>query len=46
VCRPDLKVFATLFSIGCVALPLYLLPGLKGAMVVFQWSKRMRRFAG
>ena len=42
--RPDPMVLATVFSIGCVALSLYLLPRLKGAMVAFQWAKRMNGF--
>ncbi len=42
--RPDPMVLATAFSIGCVALSLYLLPRLKGAMVAFQWAKRMNGF--
>jgi uncharacterized protein (DUF983 family) len=42
--RPDPMVLATGFSIGCVALSLYLLPRLKGAMVAFQWAKRMHGF--
>ena len=43
--RPDPMVLGTLFSIGCVTLSLYLLPRLKGAMVAFQWAKRMHGFA-
>lgn len=43
--RPDPMLLGTLFSIGCVALSLYLLPRLKGAMVAFQWAKRMHGFA-
>lgn len=42
--RPDPMVLATGFSIGCVALSLYLLPRLKGTMVAFQWAKRMHGF--
>ncbi|MGR3661303.1 MAG: DUF983 domain-containing protein [Paracoccaceae bacterium] len=42
--RPEPLVLATLFTIGCVALSLYLLPRLKGAMVAFQWAKRMHGF--
>jgi len=44
--RPDPLTMATLFSIGCVALSLYLLPRLKGVMVAFQWAKRMHGFVG
>lgn len=43
--RPNPMVLATGFTIGCVALSLYLLPRLKGAMVAFQWAKRMHGFA-
>lgn len=42
--RPDPLVLATSFTIGCVALSLYLLPRLKGAIVAFQWAKRMHGF--
>ena len=42
--RPDPMVLATIFSAGCVALSLWLLPRLKGAMVGFQWAKRMHGF--
>jgi uncharacterized protein (DUF983 family) len=42
--RPDPMVLATVFTIGCVALSLYLLPRLKGVIVGFQWAKRMHGF--
>ncbi|MEE9388848.1 MAG: DUF983 domain-containing protein [Paracoccaceae bacterium] len=42
--RPDPMVLATIFTIGCVALSLYLLPRLKGVIVAFQWAKRMHGF--
>ena len=42
--RPDPLMAATAFSIGCVALSLFLLPRLKGAMVAVQWAKRMHGF--
>ncbi|WP_074257565.1 DUF983 domain-containing protein [Vannielia litorea] len=42
--RPDPLVLATGFSVGCVALSLYLLPRLKGLMVGLQWAKRMHGF--
>ncbi len=42
--RPDPLVLATVFSVGSVALSLYLLPRLKGAIVGFQWAKRMHGF--
>ena len=42
--EPDPLVVATIFTIGCVALSLYLLPRLKGAVVGLQWAKRMHGF--
>jgi uncharacterized protein (DUF983 family) len=42
--RPDPWVLATIFSVGTVALSLFLLPRLKGAVVALQWSKRMHGF--
>ena len=42
--RPDPLVLATVFSVGCVALSLYLLPRLKGAIVGLQWAKKMHGF--
>jgi uncharacterized protein (DUF983 family) len=42
--RPDPLILAVGFTIGTVALSLYLLPRLKGAMVAFQWAKRMHGF--
>lgn len=42
--RPEPMVLAVTFSVGCVALSLYLLPRLKGLMVAFQWAKRMHGF--
>ncbi|MEM7752590.1 MAG: DUF983 domain-containing protein [Pseudomonadota bacterium] len=42
--RPDPMVLATVFTIGCVALSLYLLPRIKGAIVGLQWAKRMHGF--
>ncbi|WP_424969540.1 DUF983 domain-containing protein [Dinoroseobacter sp. S76] len=44
--RPDPLNIIAVFSVGCVALSLYLLPRLKGAMVGYQWAKRMYGFAG
>jgi uncharacterized protein (DUF983 family) len=43
--RPDPLVLFTVFAVGCVALSLYLLPRLKGAMVAFQWARHMHGFA-
>lgn len=42
--RPEPIVLATGFSIACVLLSLYLLPRLKGAIVAFQWAKRLHGF--
>lgn len=44
--RPEPLVMAIVFSIGCVALSLYLLPRIKGALIGFQWAKRMHGFGG
>ncbi len=43
--RPDPLVGITIFSIGCVALSLYLLPRLKGMLIAFQWARGMHGFA-
>ncbi|MEM1386143.1 MAG: DUF983 domain-containing protein [Pseudomonadota bacterium] len=42
--RPEPMVMATGFSVGCVALSLYLLPRLKGLIVGLQWAKRLYGF--
>jgi uncharacterized protein (DUF983 family) len=42
--RPDPIILASLFSVGTVALSLFLLPRLKGALVAVQWAKRMHGF--
>lgn len=42
--RPEPLVMVAIFSVGCVALSLYLLPRLKGMIVGFQWAKRMHGF--
>lgn len=42
--RPDPLVMFSIFSVGCVALSLYLLPRLKGIVVAIQWSRRMHGF--
>jgi uncharacterized protein (DUF983 family) len=44
--RPEPLVLASLFTIGCVGLSLYLLPRLKGMIVAVQWAKRMHGFGG
>jgi len=43
--RPDPLILAATFSVGTVALSLFLLPRLKGMMVALQWAKRMHGFA-
>lgn len=42
--RPDPLLFATLLTVFAVGLSLWLLPRLKGAVVGFQWSRRMHGF--
>lgn len=42
--RPDPWIMATVFTVFCVALSLYLLPRLKGLVVAIQWSRRMHGF--
>ncbi len=42
--RPDPLMLATVFSVGTVALSLYLLPRLKGVLVAIQWARRMHGF--
>lgn len=42
--RPDPMMLFTIFAVGSVALSLYLLPRLKGAVVAYQWVKRMHGF--
>lgn len=44
--RPDPLIMLTIFSVGCVALSLYLLPRLKGMVVAFQWARTMHGFGG
>lgn len=43
--RPEPLVLATIFTIGTVALSLYLLPRLKGVVVAIQWARRMHGFS-
>jgi uncharacterized protein (DUF983 family) len=42
--RPEPLVLAFGFSLLSIAMSIYLLPRLKGAMVAFQWAKRMHGF--
>ncbi len=44
--RPDPLVLASVFSVATVALSLFLLPRLKGALVAIQWARRMHGFGG
>jgi len=43
--RPEPMVLFSIFAVGTVALSLFLLPRLKGALVALQWAKRMHGFA-
>ncbi len=42
--RPDPLNIIAVFSVGCVAASLYLLPRLKGAMIGYQWARRLHGF--
>jgi uncharacterized protein (DUF983 family) len=42
--RPEPLVFATVLSVLAVGLSLWLLPRFKGAIVAFQWARRMHGF--
>ncbi|MCE8009389.1 DUF983 domain-containing protein [Aestuariivita sp.] len=42
--RPDPLTLFTIFAVGCVALSLYLLPRLKGAIVAYQWARQLYGF--
>jgi uncharacterized protein (DUF983 family) len=42
--RPDPMTLAAIFTVGTVALSLYLLPRFKGMVVAVQWAKRMHGF--
>ncbi len=42
--RPEPLVLAVGFTLGTVALSLYLLPRLKGALVALQWANRLHGF--
>lgn len=42
--QPEPLVLFSIFAVGCVALSLYLLPRLKGAIVGYQWARRMHGF--
>jgi len=42
--RPEPLTMFLIFAIGCTALSLFLLPRLKGAIVAYQWARRMHGF--
>jgi len=42
--RPEPLVLFSIFAVGCVALSLYLLPRLKGAIVGYQWARQLYGF--
>ncbi len=42
--RPEPLILFSIFAVGCTALSLYLLPRLKGAIVGYQWARRMYGF--
>lgn len=42
--RPEPLTLFTIFAVGCVALSLYLLPRLKGAMIGYQWARGLGGF--
>ena len=42
--RPDPWILAIGFGTGCIALSLYLLPRIKGAIIAFQWARGLNGF--
>ncbi|WP_341198407.1 DUF983 domain-containing protein [Lentibacter algarum] len=42
--RPEPLTLFTIFALGTTALTLYLLPKMKGAVIGFQWARRMHGF--
>jgi uncharacterized protein (DUF983 family) len=42
--RPDPLLLATTVGLGAIALSLWLLPRVKGAIVAFQWARRLHGF--
>ncbi|MCG7519097.1 DUF983 domain-containing protein [Ruegeria sp. Ofav3-42] len=42
--RPEPLTMFLIFAFGCTALSLFLLPRLKGAVVAYQWARRMHGF--
>ena len=42
--RPEPLTLASIFSVGCVILSMYLLPRIKGALIAYQWARRLHGF--
>lgn len=42
--RPEPLVLATILTVAAVAMALWLLPRFKGAIIAFQWARRMHGF--
>lgn len=42
--RPEPLVMATVLTVSCVGLALFLLPRMKGMVVAIQWARRMHGF--
>lgn len=42
--RPEPLTLFTIFAVGCIGLSLYLLPRIKGAIIGFQWARRLHGF--
>jgi uncharacterized protein (DUF983 family) len=42
--QPEPLIFFTILAVGSIGLSLYLLPRLKGAIIGFQWARRMHGF--
>ena len=43
--RPEPLTMLLTFGVGCLGLSLYLLPRVKGAVVAFEWARRLHGFA-
>lgn len=43
--QPEPLIMISVFSVGTVALSLYLLPRFKGAVIAWQWARRKHGFA-
>ncbi|MCF2904591.1 DUF983 domain-containing protein [Octadecabacter sp. CECT 8868] len=44
--RPDPLLFASVLTVICVGLSLFLLPRFKGMIIGIQWARRMHGFGG